>query len=113
MKPNKRRNRKFSFRAKHQNRATAESKREADIGRLLLTSQPTFESFHVEEPLLVFGDGGVSPHPKEGLENFGPILPPSDPIKIAIIGTGEGIEAFRRFLDRVQYAVSPGLNSKG
>jgi hypothetical protein len=30
-----------------------------------------------------------------------------------VIGTGDGINAFKRFLDAVQYPVSPGLNSKG
>jgi len=84
-----------------------------DIERLLLTSSPAFESFYVEEPLLVFGENGVSPHPKEGLEIYGPIFPPADPIRIGVIGTGAGIEAFRRFLDRIQHPVSPGLNSKG
>ncbi len=107
------RSKKTNTRAKRPARFTAENKREADIERLLFTSPPTFQSFFVEEPLLIFGDHGVSPHPKEGLENFGPVMPPADALKVAVIGTGEGIQAFQSFLDRVQYPICPGLNSKG
>ncbi len=113
MKTKRYRTKKAISNSKYPRPRTAEAKREADIERLLFTSQPAFECFHIEEPLLVFGNHGVSPHPKEGLEEYGPILPPSDPLPIGVIGTSEGIEAFRRFLDRVQHPVSPGLNSKG
>jgi hypothetical protein len=91
----------------------AADRRHEDIERLLHKAAPLFSCFHVEEPLLVFGGTRVTVDPKEGLELFGPVAPSAEPLRVGVIGTGEGIHAFRNLLERARSPISPGLGSRG
>lgn len=76
---------------------------------------PVFQSFHVEEPKLVFRGGNLSVDPKCGLQGFGPFDSDADGIKtvnLAVIGTADGIGDVLAFLERVREAVIPGINSR-
>lgn len=83
--------------------------------RLLEQAPPTFSSFFVPEPKLVFGDGELSVDPRTGLAAFGPIASGrvSTAIRVGIIGTGKGIDAMRGYLDKTRSRIEPGLNAKG
>src|SRR5260370_20520053 len=62
--------------------------------RLIEQAPPTFPSFFIPEPKLVFGDGDLSVDPRTGLAAFGPVASGlSNPaIRVGIIGTGKGID---------------------
>lgn len=80
---------------------------------LIRREPPLFRAFYLEEPKLVFANGGVSVDPKAGLNDFGPYgHQPGRVIKIGLVGTGKGIQAFRDFLRRAQGRLSPGLNKR-
>ena len=83
--------------------------------RLLEQAPPTFSSFFVPEPKLVFGDGELSVDPRTGLATFGPIASgrAMTVIRVGIIGSGKGIDAMRGYLDRARSRIEPGLNAKG
>ena len=83
--------------------------------RLIEQAPPTFPSFFIDEPKLVFGDGELCADPKTGISAFGPIASglSKQAIRIGIIGTGKGIDAMRAYLDNARTRIEPGLNSKG
>ena len=83
--------------------------------RLIEQAPPTFPSFFIDEPKLVFGDGELCADPKTGISAFGPIASglSKRAIRIGIIGTGKGIDAMRAYLDNARTRIEPGLNSKG
>lgn len=83
--------------------------------RLIQQSPPTFPSFIIEEPKLVFGQGEPCVDPKTGLSEYGPIASglSNRTIRVGIIGTGKGIDAMRAYLDKTRARIEPGLNSKG
>lgn len=57
---------------------------------------------YIEEPTLEFGYGQTSDHPKDGLYLFGPHCPPKRPdISVGVIGTGDGITFFRKWVARM------------
>ncbi len=70
--------------------------------RLLQQASPTFPSFFIPEPKLIFGDGELSVDPRAGLAAFGPVASglSKSVIRIGIVGTGKGIDATRAYLDR-------------
>lgn len=80
---------------------------------LVRRQPPVFKAFHLEEPKLVFADGGVSVDPKAGLNDFGPFaFQAGRTIKIGIVGAGTGIQACKNFLRRAQNRLTPGLNKR-
>jgi hypothetical protein len=83
--------------------------------RLIEQAPPTFPSFFIDEPKLVFGDGELCADPKTGISAFGPIASGLSKrvIRIGIIGTGQGIDAMRAYLYNARARIEPGLNSKG
>ncbi len=83
--------------------------------RLIEQAPPTFSSFFIEEPKLVFGDGELCADPKTGITAFGPIASgiSKREIRIGVIGTGQGINAMRAYLDLTHARIEPGRNSKG
>jgi hypothetical protein len=83
--------------------------------RLIEQAPPTFPSFFIPEPKLVFGDGELSVDPRTGLAAFGPVASglSKRTIRVGVIGTGKGIDAMRAYLDRTRGRIEPGLNSKG
>ena len=83
--------------------------------RLIEQAPPTFLSFFIDEPKLVFGDGELCADPKTGISAFGPIVSGLSKrvIRIGIIGTGKGIDAMRAYLNNPRARIEPGLNSKG
>ncbi len=72
-----------------------------------LVSSINFDSWHIPEPLLIFGDGKTFTDPKVGLTLYGPLIageakvaaPTS--IKVGVVGTGETITEANRWLDSV------------
>lgn len=83
--------------------------------RLIEQAPPTFSSFFIEEPKLVFGGGELCADPKTGIAFLGPIASglSNREIRIGVIGTGQGIDAMRAYLDRAHWRIEPGRNSKG
>lgn len=80
---------------------------------LIRRQPPKFRAFHLEEPKLVFANGGVSVDPKAGLHDHGPYgHQPGRVIKIGVVGTGAGIQAFKDFLRRASGRLSPGFNKR-
>jgi hypothetical protein len=83
------------------------------IDELLRKEAPLFKAFYVEEPKLVFANNGLSVDPKAGLEDYGPFgNVPGKIVRLGIIGTGQGIQAFRDFLRRAQGRLSAGFNQR-
>jgi len=94
-------------------RHEAQSRREADLDNLIASSPPIFDSFVVDEPKLSFAQSLTSVDPKTGLEQFGPSSGDKPSIRIGIIGTGDGIDAFERYLQTSRTIIEPGKNSRG
>lgn len=90
-----------------------DERRNEDIEKLLHHAQPTFDGFHIEEPRIVFNGGYATVDPKEGLELYGPVNPSNEPISVGIVGTGDGITAFKTLLEKARNPISPGVNRAG
>lgn len=78
--------------------------------------RPLFESTHIEEPKLVFGNGRLAVDPKAGLTDFGPYdfdQKPNQTIQIGVIGTNTGIQNFLEFLEKCSEGIRGGFNSRG
>ena len=101
------------MRRKKNNVSTRRQRRELDIDKMLSQSSPAFESFHVEEPKLVFARNLSSVDPKTGIDQFGPFSTVNSIIRIGIVGTGSGIDAFRSYLENAKTNIQPGLNARG
>ncbi len=83
---------------------------------LIQQTTPTFASFFIEEPKLVFAGGGLSVDPKEGMERFGPYEADKGAkqvIRVGVIGTGVGIQTFAAYLERCRGRVPAGFSAKG
>lgn len=77
---------------------------------------PSFSSFLVEEPQLVFGGNNLSVDPKTGLGMFGPIGNDANrnkTIRIGVVGTGESIGEFLDFLNKAQRPILAGFKTPG
>src|SRR5437016_2936828 len=98
---------------RQKNRRLRSSTRETDLDSLITSSPPAFDSFIVEEPKLSFARNFTSVDPKTGLEQFGPPLASKSVVRIGIIGTGDGIDAFQNYLQRSRSVVEPGKNARG
>jgi hypothetical protein len=99
---------------RRQNRwAKRKAVREADLDALIEQSPPAFGSFFIEEPKLVFAGNRTAVDPKTGIEQFGPFSTINSTIRLAVIGTGAGIDAFRVYLEKAQNPILPGLNARG
>lgn len=85
------------------------------LNRLIHDAQPSFESWHIPEPKLVFANGYKCEDPKTGIALYGPAAISQGArgtIRIGIIGTGETIQMLNRFLDRARGEIVAGLNSR-
>jgi hypothetical protein len=92
-----------------------DARRRLDVDGLLKRTSPVFEAFHIEEPQILFGSGIPAVDPKAGIITFGPYGSSSQSpkqIRIGVIGTGEGIQATRAYLQSCWENVKPGLNSR-
>jgi len=103
---------------KHRRRARALpiEKNAADVDVVIRAAAPAFSGFYIEEPQLVFGDGQTSVNPKEGIALFGPLGSESQRgkvIRVGVVGTGKGIDAFKTYLHERRRQTPPGLNSRG
>ena len=86
------------------------------VDELLAQTQPSFDSFFIEEPKLVFAEGQTFVDPKTGLKLFGPIGSSKQPgriVRVGVIGTGQGIGAFLAYLSRCEGRIPAGFNSRG
>ena len=95
--------------------AAGQSRRDTDYEQLVAGAPPLFKSFHLNEPKLVFANGQTSVDVKEGLTLFGPANPDgknSRTIRVAAIGTGEGIDSLKSYLETARQKITPGLNSR-
>ena len=74
--------------------------------------RPVFNSWHIEEPLLLFGNGLKFADQKTGLTTYGPCRLPDQKstspstIKIGIIGTIETISLVERLIEKASNKVS-------
>jgi len=92
------------------------STRDTDYEQLTEAAPPCFKAFHLEETKLVFANDQISVDPKEGLTLFGPANAGGDSqrtVRVAVIGTGEGIDTLKAYLETARQKITPGLNSKG
>lgn len=92
------------------------STRDTDYEKLTDSAPPCFKAFHLEETKLVFANDQISVDPKEGLTLFGPANTAGNSqrsIRVAAIGTGEGIDTLKAYLEAARQKITPGLNSKG
>jgi len=92
---------------------TKPAKREADLDSLIDKSPPAFGTLFIEEPKLIFGGNGTSVDSKTGIERYGPYRTVNSPIRVAVIGTGAGIDSFKQYLEVARNRVSPGRNARG
>lgn len=86
------------------------------VDDVLRDTPPAFNAFYLEEPRLVFGGGELSVDPKAGIERFGPygsVAAGTRRVRLGVIGTGEGIQAFLNFLNRSQSRIQAGFNKRG
>jgi hypothetical protein len=67
----------------------------------------------IEEPKLLFGANGVSVDSKTGIERYGPYQTVTSPVRIGVIGTASGIDAFKHYLEATRRRVTPGRNARG
>lgn len=73
-----------------------------------------FRTFCFPEPTLEFGDGGRHIDPRIGLLDYGPLQPSlGDVIRVGVIGTGETIEGFSRFIDRAREGIEAKRGKDG
>lgn len=92
------------------------NKNAADVDVLLHAAPPAFSSFYIEEPQIVFGGGHTCVNPKEGIALFGPLgvdVQRGKVVRVGVIGTGRGIDAFKKYLDARRRETLPGNNSRG
>jgi len=92
------------------------SRRDTDYEQLAEAAPACFKAFHVEETKLVFANDQISVDPKEGLTLFGPANANGNSqrsIRVAAIGTGQGIDTLKAYLETARQRITPGLNSKG
>lgn len=84
------------------------------IDKLIESETPAFDSFYVEEPMLVFYNGGTSVDPKAGLDECGPygLTQAKSAISVGIIGTGDSIQSTISLLESWKTRVTPGFNKK-
>lgn len=95
--------------------APAQSRGDSDYEQLIEAAPPTFKSFHLQEPQLVFANGHVSVDVKQGLTLYGPANPGGKnnrTIRVAAIGTGEGIDSLKAYLETGRQKITPGFNSR-
>lgn len=73
-----------------------------------------FRSIYMPEPKLEFGDGGQHIDPRAGLIDYGPLQPMvGDVIRVGVIGTGETIAGFSKFMERCQDGIAGKLTKEG
>ncbi|MEW6058341.1 MAG: hypothetical protein AB1540_17200 [Bdellovibrionota bacterium] len=89
------------------------TRRQSDLDSLLNQMPPAFESFFIEEPKLLFAGNFTGVDPKVGIEQYGPFSKSKPIIRIGIIGSGDGINTFRAYLDNARRPIRPGLNARG
>lgn len=89
------------------------AKREADLDLLIEKSPPAFGCLFIEEPKLVFAGNQIAVDPKTGIDLYGPHSTTKSPIRIGVIGTGQGIDTFKQYLEVAHGRIAPGRNSRG
>ena len=92
------------------------SRRDTDYEQLAEGAPACFKAFHVEETKLAFANDQISVDSKEGLTLFGPANANGNSqrsIRVAAIGTGQGIDTLKAYLETARQKITPGLNSKG
>jgi hypothetical protein len=100
------------MRARDSNRVNKQANSEVDFDAMIAKSPPAFDCFHIEEPKLVFSHGLLSVDPKSGIEEFGPYSAIKPNVRIGIVGTGSGIDAFRAYLGTATRPIMAGLNAR-
>jgi hypothetical protein len=75
----------------------------------------SLEVLHFAEPLLEFGSGQSTPHPKDGLFLYGPYLKPKKTrdVRVGIVGTSTGINYFRTWLVEIKKGIAVPPPGKG
>jgi hypothetical protein len=66
--------------------------------------ETSLEVIYLDEPLLGFGRGQICDHPKDGLFLYGPngALPRARSITVGVVGTADGLQYFRRVIERMR-----------
>lgn len=85
----------------------------ADVDKLIASAPAAFDAAFIEEPLLVFSNGRTAVDPKSGLLDYGPVGPIPTFIRLGVVGTPEGVDAFSHYLQRAKRPILPGLNKRG
>jgi hypothetical protein len=94
----------------------AVSKSAVLLDSLINQTQPSFTSWHISEPKLVFAKRETCEDPKTGIALYGPAALDRGPrrsLRLGIVGSGETIQLLRNFLERAKGPILAGLNPKG
>jgi hypothetical protein len=90
--------------------------RDSDYEQLTQCAPPSFKAFYLEETRLAFCNDQISVDPKEGLTFFGPANAGKQGtrnIRVAAVGTGQGIDVLKSYLEAARQRITPGFNSRG
>jgi hypothetical protein len=86
------------------------------LNRLIHEAPPSFTSWHISEPKLVFANKKTCEDPKTGIALYGPAALDRGPrrsLRLGIIGSGDTIQLLRNFLERAKGPIHAGLNARG
>lgn len=76
----------------------------------------SFPAWHIREPRLIFAGGKMVECPKTGLTQFGPAAldrGPRQMIRVAIIGSGETVQAVANWIANARGRIPAGVNTRG
>ena len=86
------------------------------LERLLAEAKPSFHSWHVPEPSLIFANKRTCEDPKTGITLFGPSgldRTPRPVIRVAVIGSGDSIQMLLNWLEEAKSPILAGCNAQG
>lgn len=86
------------------------------LDRLLAEAKPSFYSWHVAEPSLLFARQQLCEDPKTGITLFGPAgldRTPRPSIRVGVIGTGDSIQQLSNWLEAARSPIQAGCDPKG
>jgi len=86
------------------------------LNKLIQEAKPSFHTWHVPEPKLLFAERRECEDPKTGITLFGPAQldrAPRSAIRLGIVGTGDSIQMLRHWLDDASLPIHAGVSSAG
>ena len=90
------------------------SRRADDYEALLKRLKHPFDSSYCSEPRLRFAGDHITPNPKRGIAEFGPLeeFKIKPVIRVGVIGTPKSIDSFSSYVKQIARIVSAGTNTR-